>query len=191
MPVKTYLKVLAPLVQHLLHHPVHVRIQECGVPAGCRHGVVEQSTHGHAHHADVLGRIRPLRGAREDVVQDREHVSVVPDLFVAGGVLLVGPLVGDLVPHLREEHADPRVRLDKVFEFLQYGDEPLRILVDVVGLLLQPLLMYATVGRKPAAGPVYLVVLRDVMVVSVLLDHVCGVVRCCRICSANGIWSDR
>lgn len=76
---------------------------------GCRHGVVEDGTHGHTHHANVLSCIGPFWGASEDVVQDCEHVAVVTNLLVACWVFCVWGLVWYLIPHLREQHANARV----------------------------------------------------------------------------------
>lgn len=42
---------------------------------------------------------------------------------------------------------------DHVAEFLQDGVELLRVLVDVLDLLVEPLLVDAVVGGQPAAGP--------------------------------------
>lgn len=149
----THLQKPAPLVQYLLQHSVHVRVQEGGVAARRGHGVVEDGAHGHAHHADVLGGVGPLGGAGEDVVEDRQHVAVVADLLVAGGVLVVWLPVGDLIPHLAEEHADAGVGLDEVLELLEHGDEALGVLVYVVDLRLEPFLVNASVGWEPTTRP--------------------------------------
>lgn len=90
------------------------------------------------------------------MVQHRQHVAIVTDLLVANGVLVIGLLGGNLIPHLGKEHADARVGLNEVLELLQNGDEALGVLVGMVDLLLQPLLVDAAVGREPCAGPVEL-----------------------------------
>lgn len=117
------------------------------------HSVVEDSTHRHADHANALGGVRPLRSTGEDVVEDGQHVAIVPDGPVACGVLVVGTLIGNLIPHLSEEHADARVGLNEGPELLQHRGELLGVLVDMLDLLVEPFLMDTAVCRQPGAGP--------------------------------------
>lgn len=152
---RVYLQILAPLIQHFLQHSVDVGVQECRMSTGCGHGVVKDGTHWHAHHADVLGCISPLWRPSEDVVQDCEHVAVITDLLVASGVLCVWRLVWNLIPHLCEQHADARVRLDEVLELLQDGHETLWVVVDMFDLLLQPLLVHTAVRWHPTTRSRY------------------------------------
>lgn len=150
----TYLEVFSPFVQNLLQHFVHFGIQERGVATGRCHSVVKNSTHRHADHANALSGVRPLRRTGEDVVEDSKHVAIVPDGLVTRGVLVVGTLLGNLIPHLSEEHADSRVGLNEVLELLQHRDELLGVLVDMLDLLVQPFLVDTAVRRQPGAGPV-------------------------------------
>lgn len=87
------------------------------------------------------------------MIHNSKHVAIVPDGLVTCGVLGVGPLLGDLIPHLGEQHADARVGLDEGPELLQHWDELTGILIDMLNLLVQPFLVDAAVRRQPGAGP--------------------------------------
>lgn len=80
-------------------------------------------------------------------------MAVVPHRLVSCGVLGVGPLAGDLSPHLGEEHADAWVALDEILELLQDGHELRWVLVNVVDLRLEPISLDAGVYWDPASGP--------------------------------------
>lgn len=149
----TYLEVFAPFVQNLLQHLVHFGIQERSVATGRCHSVVKNGTHRYADHANALSGVCPLRSTREYVVEDSKHMAIVPDGLVTRGVLVVGTLLGNLIPHLSEEHADARVGLDEGLELLQHRDELLGVLVDMLDLLVQPFLVDTAVRRQPCTRP--------------------------------------
>lgn len=123
------------------------------MPTGGGHGIVEDGTHWHTDHANVLSSVSPLWRPCEDVVQDCKHVAIVTDLLVTSRVLDVWRLVWYLIPHLCEEHADARVRLDEIFELLQHGNQPFGIIVDMVNLFFEPLPVHAAIRWHPATRP--------------------------------------
>nr|POE59281.1 hypothetical protein CFP56_24550 [Quercus suber] len=141
----------APVVEDLLEVGVDLGVEEGGVARGRAHGVVEEGAHGDADHADVGGGVGPLRGGGEGVVQHLEHVVVVADLLVAGGVLVVGVLDGHLVEHGVEVHVDARVVLDELLEVLEHRRELFGVLLGILDLFAQPLLVDAVVCWQPCA----------------------------------------
>ena len=61
------------------------------------------------------------------MAQDLQHLLVVPNLLRACRVAIVGHLVRNFVKHLDEVHVHARVPLDESLEFLDDGDEGLRV----------------------------------------------------------------
>lgn len=137
------------------------------------HRIVKDGTHWDADHSDALSSVSPLWCSREGMIQNRQHVLIVPDLLMAGRIFVVWAFHGDLIPHLAEVHVDARVVLDKVLELLHDGDEILGVVVDVLYLTPQPFVMDSTVSREPVSMAVDFVLLGDAMLVPVLPDHNC------------------
>lgn len=95
----------------------------------------------------------PFRSLPKHVVENLEHVVVVPDLRLARRVVLIRRLGRDLIPHLGEVHVDARVALDHLLELAQHGDELLlSMLVNMINCFTQPLPVNAVVGRQPISG---------------------------------------
>jgi len=69
-------------------------------------------------------------------------------------------------------HVDPRIALDESLEVFQARHKLLLVSVCIFDLLSQPCPMNAMVGWKPCSGSDDLVLMRDIMLVSVLVDHV-------------------
>ena len=59
--------------------------------------IVENGTHWHSYHTDVGCGVCPVRCRCEGMVQNLEHVMIIPDLLMAGWILVVRFLDWDLV----------------------------------------------------------------------------------------------
>lgn len=83
------------------------------------------------------------------MVEEFQHVVVVSDLLVTGGVFLVWLSAGNFVKHGHEVHVGSTVAFDKVFELLQDGDQWFLVLVRLLDLLAQPSMMDSVVSWQP------------------------------------------
>lgn len=122
---------------------------------GRAHRIVKQRAHWHSHHADACSRFRPFRGARHDVVQDLQHVTVVAYLPVPGLVASIWRLPWYLLKHLHKVHVYLGVALNELLELLDRRRE-LSLLrgLNFLGYIRKVLAVNAVVSRKPCAWPV-------------------------------------
>lgn len=125
---------VAPDIQDLLQHPVHIRVEKDGEPARCTHGPVEQRIERKAHQSHALRLVIPRRRGADEVVHDLEHMDVVTDLrmMATTRIVVVRLLVRDLLEHGREQHPHPRVVLDQLLELLEHRVQLLiRVPIDL------------------------------------------------------------
>ena len=73
--------------------------------------------------------------------------------------------------HSIEVHVDPRITFDELFELLQARYEFRRIVPGIFDLLAYPSLVDAVVSGKPCARSLDKVLIWDVMLVSMLVNH--------------------
>jgi len=95
------------------------------------------------------------------VVDNAEHVVVIADLFLAGGVFFVLFLLGDLVEHLAEEEEESRVSLDGLLEGEKDGMQLFVVGVCLRDEICETLLVGAMVLGEPFAGAVDVVLWRN------------------------------
>jgi hypothetical protein len=87
------------------------------------------------------------------MVQNLEHVVIIPDLGLPCRIVLVRGLARNLVPHLGEVHVDAWVVFDHLLELAQHRDKfLLPMFVDVVNCATEPLTMDTVVSGQPSPG---------------------------------------
>jgi hypothetical protein len=117
---------------------------------GGPHCVVKDSAHRNTDHANTGGRIRPLRCAGENMIENLEHVFKVANLRFAGWIAIIRGFIRYLGPHLSEMHVEAGISLYHVLEFFENWNETnFWIVFYMVYLSTEPLLLDPTVGRKP------------------------------------------
>lgn len=141
------LEELAPFVKNVLEVGIDLWVKECGIARRGSHSVVEDCTHWNANHADVGSCIRPMWRSGEGMVQDLEHFVVVSNLSLAGRILVIWLLVGNLVEHGVEPHVDSGVVLNEGLEIPQYWSQLLGVLCGIVDVMAEPLSVDSRVRR--------------------------------------------
>jgi hypothetical protein len=86
------------------------------------------------------------------MIHEAEHVRVIPYLAIAGWVLEVWFLVGDLVEHAVYEEEEASVFLDEIFKIFDDGVERSWVIFHVGDCIGKPLLVNAVVCREPPSG---------------------------------------
>ena len=70
----------------------------------CAHGIVENRAKGHSNDTSAFGRVSPLWGSCDNVIEHLKHVMIVANLFGACGIVPIRSLVWDFFEHLSEIH---------------------------------------------------------------------------------------
>lgn len=135
---------------------VDLRVEESGESTRSAHGVVEDGTHGHTDHAGVGGGVGPVGSGVECVVEDFEHVVIVADLLVAGGVPVVGFLVGNFGEHGVEPHVYAGSFLDEVLEVFQCWGQFFGVCLCLLDLAAEPFFLDSVVCWEPGSCSVWL-----------------------------------
>jgi len=107
----------APVVQDLLQLAVDAGVEKGGGARRGAHGPIQNGIDGEADQAGLV----EFRGLRQDVVQENQHVGIVPHPGTPHGIVLELGGVRDLLEHEREEHGERRIVFNQLLELLDHG----------------------------------------------------------------------
>jgi len=127
------------------------------------HRPVKNSIEWRSYHPNRVLVITPLRRRCEDVVEQLQHMVVVANLLMAHRVAFIRFLRRYFLKHGVDQHVDTCVALYNVFELSQDRMQLLRVVFHALNDARQPSFVDAVVCRKPGAGPVNTVFVRNVL----------------------------
>lgn len=86
------------------------------------------------------------------MIQNLQHVFIVPNLRRARRIITVGVLLGNLFKHLHKVHVHAGCLFDEILELLEDWYQVFGVVVGVLAYATDVFAVHAVVGRKPGTG---------------------------------------